>query len=1023
MNGGVRVEGWGRVDRACPLPFSFNDRSYRGYQGDTLASALLANGVGLVARSFKFHRPRGIFTAGSEEPSALVQLEDGAWTEPNARATMVELYAGLNARSQNCWPSVTFDLGAVSGVFAPLVVAGFYYKTFMWPTSWWKRVYEPLIRHAAGMGRAPTEPDPDRYAGRFAHCDVLVAGGGPAGLAAALAAGRAGARVVLADEQSELGGRLLGEPGEIDGQPALDWVASALAELAAMPDVTVLPRTTVCGYYEHGYLIAVERVTNHLGPRAGGDLPRERLWRVRARQVVIAAGAIERPLVYAGNDRPGTMLSGAVRTYLHRFGVLAGRNVAVFTTNDSAYRTALDMAAAGAAVQVVDVRAGPLGPLAAEAERARIPIHRERAIVATRGVKEVSRCAIEPLNGDDSPVVGARSHWLSCDAIAVSGGWSPSVALWTQAGGTLEWGPASACFRPGACTEPVRAAGAVNGAFGLAGCLKEGARAGALAAGDAGFGDGKAEPPHAPGEVPEPPRVLFAVPARGRGPRFVDLQNDVTVEDIELAVREGYSSVEHLKRYTTTGMGTDQGKTSNVNAVGVLAATCGVPIADPGLTTIRPPYTPVTFGTIVGQSRGEHFEPRRRTPMHSWHERRGTEFAPGGGWERPWAYPVAGEDAAEAVQRESAAVRREAGLFDASTLGEIDVQGRDAGLLLERLYTNRWSSLRVGRCRYGLMLDEQGFVMDDGVTTRLADDHYHMTTTTGGAAHVAEWIEQWIQTQWPELKVYATDVTEQWAVAVLCGPRAREILALLTGIDLAPERFPFMSFREGKVAGIPARVFRVSFSGEVSYEINVPARYGLHLWQALVEQGEDFGLCPFGTEALHVLRAERGFIVVGQETDGTVTPMDLGLGAMIARSKGDFIGKRSLAREELARTRRRQLVGLRTASPGYVLPQGVHLVETSHPRPPVKTLGHVTSSYMSPNVGCSIVLALVEEGRRRVGELLYAVTREGRVERVEVTAPVFLDPDGERARPLCQHERDTRSFDREAFVRDRWAGL
>ena len=999
MNGAFRVEGWGRVDRACPLSFTFNGRAYRGYRGDTLASALLANGVGLVARSFKFHRPRGIFTAGSEEPSALVQLEEGAWTEPNTRATMVELYEGLRARSQNCWPSVAFDVGALSGAFAPFFPAGFYYKTFMWPKNWWKRVYEPIIRQAAGMGRAPTVPDPDRYSARFAHCDVLVAGAGPAGLAAALAAGRAGARVLIADEHAGLGGRQLGETAEIDGQPALEWAACALAELEAMPDVTVLPRTTVCGYYDHGYLIALERVTNHLGPQRDDRLPRERLWRIRARQTVLATGAIERPIVFAGNDRPGTMLAGAASTYLNRFGVLSGRNAVVFTNNDSAYRTACDMRAAGASVQIVDVRHGDSGSLARDARRARIPLHRGHAIVATRGVKALHECTIAPLSAEGTVVSGPRRS-LCCDTIAVSGGWNPSVALWTQARGTLEWDEATACYQPGKCPEPVRAAGACNGVFGLADCLVQGTNAGALAARDAGFGDGSASAPKAPAETQQPLRALFAVPARrgGRsgGPCFVDLQNDVTVADLELAAREGYRSVEHLKRYTTTGMGTDQGKTSNVNALAVLSGILGVPIEQLGITTLRPPYTPVTFGAIVGASRSERFEPRRTTPIHPWHEEHRATCTHGGGWLRPFAYPRPDEPLAEAVQRECAAVRSSGGLFDASTLGKIDIQGPDAAAFLDRVYTSRFSNLKLGHCRYGVVLNEEGIVIDDGVTTRLGDHHFHMTTTTGGAANVVAWLEEWLQTEWPDLDVYLADVTEQWAVVVLCGPRARKVLAGLTRIDL--DAFPFMSVRDGKVAGVPARVFRVGFTGELSYEINVPARYGLHLWQALVEQGEAFGLCPFGTEALHVLRAERGFIVVGQETDGTVTPMDLGLGAMIARSKGDFIGRRSLARTELARRDRRQLVGLLTADPGYVLPQGVHLVETSHPRLPVKTLGHVTSSYMSPNIGRSIALALVESGRQRVGDSLYAFTREGRVERVEVTAPVFLDPDGERAR-------------------------
>ena len=960
---------------------------------------MLANGVGLLARSFKYHRPRGIFTAGSEEPSALVQLEEGAWTEPNARATMVELYEGLRARSQNCWPSVGFDLGAVAGLFAPLLAAGFYYKTFLWPRAWWKRVYEPLIRHAAGMGQAPAVPDPDRYSGRFAHCDVLVAGGGPAGLAAALAAARAGGRVIIADEQAALGGRLVCETTEIGNQPAIEWVACTLAELEAMPEVTVLPRTTVCGYYDPGYVVAHERVTNHLGPQGGSGLPRERLWRIRARQVVMATGAIERPVVFAGNDRPGTMLADAARTYLRRFGVLVGRNVVVFTNNDSAYGAAFDLAQAGARVNLVDLRSEPPSGLVQDAERFGLRLHPGYAVCATRGRRGVSEALVVPLNADGTGFAGpVRS--LRCDALAVSGGWTPSVSLWTQARGTLDWHDATACYRPGTTPEPIRAAGACNGAFKVADCLLQGTRAGTLAARDAGFGDGWALAPKTPNATHEPLRALFAVPAprggRSGAPRFVDLQNDVTVADLELAVREGYGSVEHLKRYTTTGMGMDQGKTSSANALALLAGLRDVPVEALGVTTFRPPYAPITFGVVVGQSRGERFEPRRTTPIHPWHEKHGATITHAGGWLRPFAYPRPDESLPEAVQRECAEVRSSAGLFDASTLGKIDVQGPDAASFLDRVYTNRFSNLELGRCRYGLMLNDEGMVMDDGVTTRLGEHHFHMTTTTGGVSQVLAWLEEWLQTEWPELDVYLADVTEQWAVAVLCGPRARHVLQALTDIDL--DLFPFMAFSEGTLAGVPARVFRVSFTGELSYEINVPARYGQHLWEVLVERGEAFGLCPFGTEALHVLRAERGFIVVGQETDGTVTPMDLGLGPMVANDKGDFIGRRSLARPELAQRDRRQLVGMLTADPGYVLSQGVHLVENAHPQVPVTTLGHVTSSYMSPNVGRSIALALVESGRRRVGETLYAFTREGHAEPVEVTAPVFLDPRGERAR-------------------------
>ena len=1001
MSQPYRVPDRGRIDRGAPLSFTFNSRRYRGYRGDTLASALLANGVRLVARSFKYHRPRGIVTAGSEEPCALVQLETGGHSEPNARPTMIELYEGLSARSQNCWPSVERDVLAINAMLAPLLVAGFYYKTFMWPRTWWKGAYEPLIRSAAGMGSSPAAPDPDRYVQRHAHCDVLVAGGGPSGLAAALAAGRTGARVILADEHAELGGRLLSDNAEIEGRPALNWVDGAQAELAAMPEVTVLRRTTVTGYYDHNYLTALERVTNHLGPQQDDRRPRERLWKVRAAQVVIAAGAIERPALFAHNDRPGTMLAGAARTYLNRFGVLPGRRIVVFTNNDDAYQTAFDTRAAGASVRIVDSRSEQNGLLVEAAQHQGIAVHAGHAIVGTTGRKTLRSCTVARLDGDGSAVL-RTSRRLSCDSIFSSAGWSPSVHLWCQARGTLHWNEAKACFLPKHCPQKVRAAGACNGTYSLGDCLAEGTQAGAQAAFEAGFGDGLATPPDAASVNEDPVRPVFCVPSRGAADRyrwqFLDLQNDVTVADVHLAAREGYLSVEHLKRYTTTGMGTDQGKTSNVNALAVMAGVRGAEIADLGVTTFRPPFTPISLGAVAGQTRGTLFAPHRKTPMHAWHVRHGAVFRPAGDWLRPWAYPQTGEDLEAAVQRECRTVRQAGGIFDASTLGKIDIQGPDAAVLLERVYTNLWSTLRIGRCRYGLMLNDQGLVMDDGVTSRLGRNHFHVTTTTGGAEHVMAWLEQWQQTEWPDLEVYLTDVTEHWAVAVLSGPLARTMLKELTALDLDTARVPFMSFTEGAVAGVPARLFRISFSGELSYEINVPARYGLHLWQALIEAGRGHGLGAYGTQALHVLRAERGFVVVGQDTDGTVTPIDLGLDCFIAGRRDDFIGKRSLARPEPLRAGRRQLVGLLTEDPACVLPQGAHLLEDARTPPPTKTLGHVTSSYMSPNLGRSIALALVKDGRRRIGDTVNARTRDGHVEPVEITAPVFLDPDGTRAR-------------------------
>ena len=993
-----RIRVRGRIDRNVPLAFSFDGRKYEGFRGDTLASALLANGRHLVARSFKYHRPRGILSAGPEEPCALVQLEAGAYTRPNTRATVVELYDGLAATSQNCWPGVAFDIGAINDLLSRFLVAGFYYKTFMWPPGWWQAVYEPILRKAAGLGRAPVETDPDSYEHVFAHCDILVIGAGPAGIAAAIAAGRTGARVMLADAQSEPGGMLLTDGGGIDNRPAMEWVWDSLSELALMKNVEVLPRTTVTGYYDHNFLTALEQVTTHLRPGSRPGLPGERLWKIRAREVIIATGAIERPPLFAGNDRPGIMLASAARTYIDRYGVLPGRRLVVFTNNSDAYRTALAAHDAGCAVEIVDLRRSPPGPDTAGADAAGIPVHQGCVIAGTTGRRGVSGCRIARFDAETGRAFTPHRS-LSCDAIACSAGWNPAVHLWSQARGTLSWDRKLACFVPGSCQQRVRAAGACNGTFGLGYCLLEGGRAGSEAARDAGFGAGRRIAPAAAnaGYGLEPAFLAPAPRSGAAGKCFVDIQNDVTVADIRLAADEGYRSVEHLKRYTTTGMGTDQGKTSNVNALAVMAGIRGITIPEMGTTTFRPPYVPVGFGAIAGPGRGRFFRLERRTPMHEWHEANGASFSHSGEWLRPWAYPGQCESPAEAVQREALAARTTAGLFDASTLGKIDLRGPDSVEFLNRIYTNSWSDLKPGHCRYGLMLNERGMVFDDGVTTRLGKERFHMTTTTGNAEATLAWLEEWLQTKWPDLRVYLTDMAEQWAVAVLCGPKARAVLCALTGMDVGREAFPFMTFRVGKVAGIPARVFRIGFSGELSYEINVPASYGLCLWKAIIERGRGFGLTPIGTEALHLLRAEKGFVLVGQDTDGTVTPLDLGMGRAVGTGKSEFIGRRSLSLPDVTRKGRLQLVGLKTADPEYVLPQGVHLAERRDARPPCRTIGHVTSSYMSPNLGRSIALALVKDGRERIGERAWALAVDGHVEPVEISRPGFLDAEGRRA--------------------------
>ena len=997
MSQPFRLAGVGSVDRSRPLAFAFDGLLYQGYAGDTLASALIANGVHLVGRSFKYHRPRGVLSAGAEEPNALVTLRRGPGrVTPNLRATQIELYDGLSAVSQNRWPSLTFDLGAVNDFFSSLIGAGFYYKTFMGPNllgkNWaWTRVYEPVIRRASGLGRAPREPDPDRYQRTFDHCDVLVIGAGPAGLAATLAASESGARVVICDENPALGGSLLAEAeaeAEIEGKSALRWLEDTVATLRSAPNVRLMTRTQAFGYYAQNFVALNERIPE-ADLIADPDLPRERLWQMRAREVVLAAGAIERPLVFPDNDRPAVMLADSARRYCNQYGVKVGDRVVVATANNSAYRAALDLKRAGVSVALIaDLRPDAKEPLAEAARAAGIEVAAGTEILGVDGRLRVKAMRLN--------VAGSR-RTVACDALLMSGGWTPSVHLFSQSRGKLVFDEALQMFRPGTSVQRERSAGACNATFDLARALNEGDAAGRAAAAAAGFA------PRAHIHVARDRLSAFgaqpvAPPIRAdrRAKAFVDFQNDVCAKDVTLAVQEGMRSIEHIKRYTTTGMATDQGKLANMNALMIAADALRKPVPSVGLTTFRPPYTPVSFGAFAGPARGQMFDPIRRTPIHQWAAENGAAFENVGQWKRAWCFPRARESMHDAVARECRTTRASVGLFDASTLGKIEVVGLDAVTFLERMYVNGFQKLGAGRCRYGLMLSEAGFLIDDGVIARLAPDRFHVTTTTGGASRVLAYMEDYLQTEFADLKVWLTSVTEQWATIAVQGPRARETIApLIEGLDLSNDAFPHMSVREARVYGVPARLMRVSFTGELGYEINVPSHFGRAVWEAAWREVQKRGGCAYGTEAMHVMRAEKGYVIVGQETDGTVTLADLGLDWAIGKAKKDFVGKRSLARSDMLAANCKQLVGLLTDNPAIVLEEGAQVTETASPPPGSSALGHVTSAYRSATLGRSIALALIAAGRSRIGLRLHVPTLSGAIG-VTVVGPIFYDKEGAR---------------------------
>ncbi|SHM61415.1 sarcosine oxidase subunit alpha [Paracoccus solventivorans] len=989
-----RVPGRGRVDTSRPVNFTFDGRSYRGAQGDTVASALLANGVHLMGRSFKYHRPRGAIAAGSEEPNALIGTRRGPGRfEPNTRATVQEIWNGLETTSQNKFPSLKWDVGAVNDAAYMMFSAGFYYKTFMWPKSFWNKVYEPFIRAAAGLGVAPTEEDPDQYASRYLHCDLLIVGAGPAGLAAARAALAEGLKIVMVDENAEPGGTLLSEPqARIDGRPAWDWLAAEIAALKAA-GVRIMTRTTAIGYYHQNMLGLCERVTDHL-PSLPADTPRERMWRVRARQVVLAQGALEKPLVFHGNDRPGVMLAGAAQTYLNRYGVKVGNAPVVVTSHDSAWYAAFDLQAVGARVQaIVDTRPHVREDLVNEARALGIPVRLSHTVTATSGRLRISGVRVNPVSG---ATVGAGQQ-IGCDALLMSGGWTPSLHLFSHTQGKLAWDDDLSTFLPDWTREDCVIAGAGRGLWGIEAALKDGAERGrevAAALGKPGNPVALSVENDRPGSGVSM-KELPTDRNPGRAKAFVDYQNDVTAKDLRLAVREGMRSIEHVKRYTTNGMATDQGKMSNINGLNIAADALGRPAPQVGLTTFRPPYTPTTFGAFAGYQRGAHFEVTRKTQIDPWAAANGAVFEPVGQWRRAWYFPKAGEDMEAAVRRECRETRASVGIFDASTLGKIEVVGPDAVTFMERMYTNPWAKLGVGRCRYGLLLGDDGYIRDDGVIGRMAQDRFHVTTTTGGAARVMNMMEDYLQTEWPDLDVWLTSTTEQWSTIALNGPNAAKLLApFVEGVELTEDAFPHMSCVQCTVAGMPARLFRVSFTGEIGFEVNVPAPMGAALWEILWQAGQQYGIVAYGTETMHVLRAEKGYIIVGQDTDGTVTPFDAGMGWAVGKNKPDFVGKRGLARPDLAAKGRKQLVGLLTEDRSK-LEEGAQIVFDPRQPVPMTMVGHVTSSYVSDAVGRPIALALVEGGHDRMGETVH-IAMPDRVIAAKITGTVFVDPENSR---------------------------
>ncbi len=998
MSSNLRVDNNKFIDQTTRISFKFNGQILYGFKGDTLASALLANNVHLVGRSFKYHRPRGIMTCGSEEPNGIVQIgNDPSLTEPNVRATEIELYEGLEASSQNCWPSVNFDLGGINNFLSPFIPAGFYYKTFMWPASFWKN-YEYFIRKSAGLGKSPTKPDQDVYDHRYLHCDVLVIGGGISGIIAAKMAAQKNLNTVLLDDQSRLGGSTIFQNNKnfkINDNNSNLWLKKQIETLNSFKNLTIKTRTSLAAYHSYNYLLARENLTDHLNLKERKNKIRQRLWKIRAKKVIIATGAIERPLIFNNNDRPGIILSSSIKKYIDYYGVKCGQKISLFTNNDSAYETAISLNNSGVSVNsLIDIRDKSNSSIVKHVEKLGIKIYWKHTVVNTIGYKKINSIKIMKLSEDGSGVLGNKINF-KCDCLGISGGWTPMVHLFTQSGGKLKFRDSDNVFLPDKALSDQISVGSCNGDFDLDEVLKKSNK---LVKEFLNIDNSDYDNLDIICSKEVDKKNIWLLPSDkplGKTKPFLDFQNDSTAKDVKLALREGFKSIEHVKRYTTTGMGTDQGKLSNMHALGIVAETAGVKMGELGTTTFRPPYTPLTFGAIVGRNVGEFFDIIRKTPIHDWHVEHKAKFENVGQWKRAWYYPKENENMHQAVQRESKAARDSAGILDASTLGKIDIQGTDASEFLNRVYTNAWSKLEIGKCRYGLMLNEDGMVYDDGVTTRLGENHYIMTTTTGGAANVLSKLEDYLQTEWPELDVYLTSVTDHYATVSISGPNSKKIISkIIPELDLSDNKFPHMSFKNVMIGKIKCRVMRISFTGELSYEINVQSSYGKSVWEKCFEAGKEFNITPYGTEAMHLLRAEKGFIIAGQDTDGTMTPVDLQMNWIISKKKYDFIGKRSLYRSDTIRDDRKQLVGLLTDDPNEVLEEGAQIVSEKNKKP-IEMLGHVTSSYFSPNLNKSIALAVVISGKKLKGQKMF-VPMKNKTIGVTIADSVFLDKENKR---------------------------